>query len=171
MTYITLLNDMRLVVTKRDTIYRGENMKQAITFLLPLTVGEIDVAVSTIFLSYIRPDGTPDIVMLERDDDMYNSNYYKYTIPVTCKLSRYPGSICMWLQFYDGDPGSPMIRKSGECTITVTNSKSMDDCLGDHQITALYQLKKQLDEMTDGGGSECPCPDPDDFDGYEVVEF
>lgn len=179
MTYITLNSGMDLIVTKRDTIYRGDNMADAITFLLPLKVGNLDTLSTTVFLSYIRADGTPDIVVLEPEDEMYDANHYKYVLPVTCKLSRYPGDVCMWLQFYSGDPDSPAIAKSGECTIKILNSKSMDDCLCDHQLSAIYQIKKQLDELSgennssngsSGGNGGSSDADPDD-EGFEVVVF
>ena len=149
MTYIMLTDDMRLVVTKKDNIYRGDNMNKSIVFLLPRMIEDTNTADMTIFLSYIRPNGSPDIVMLERDHIMYNSEYYKYALPVTCKLSRYPGNIVMWLQFMAGDAQSPTISKSGECMVTVLQSKSLDNCFSDHQLMAIYQLKQKLDEVSD----------------------
>lgn len=155
MTYIKLMDDMRLVITQADTIYRGDNMSAAITFLLPLKVGELEVKASTVFLSYIRADGTPDIILLEPKSEMYDQNHHMYVMPVTCKLSRYPGSVCMWLQFYAGDSAHPEVKKSGECTIRILESKNLDDCFADHQLSVLYQLKKKIDNCgcNSSGGS------------------
>lgn len=176
MTYIKLTNDMQLIVTQEGTIYRGDNMGQAITFLVPLRVSEIDIGTATIFLNYIRPDGSPEVVILERDSDMYDPYHYQFILPVTCKMSRYPGVICMWLQIMDGETENPAIKKSGECTIRIRESKSMDEYLCDHQLLALYQLKKKVDSLSgDDTGSSGDGSD-DSFEnitseGFVAVEF
>lgn len=173
--YILLTDDMRLMVTKNEAIYRGENMSKEIVFLLPLKAGTTDVGTATVFLTYVRPDGSPDIVILDRKAEMYDASHYKCVMPVTCKLSRYAGSVCMWLQLYSGDSAAPTIAKSGACMIRILDDKSLDSCMNDHQLTALYQLKKKVDNMVD---SDCPPNDsaggssggPAD-EGFEAVEF
>ena len=92
--YIKLDEGMNLVVTVNDAIYRGDNLNRKIIYLIPLTVGEIDILTAKVYLSYIRADGVPDIVILERMDEKYKESYYQYTLPVTCKLTKYPGEIC-----------------------------------------------------------------------------
>lgn len=167
MTYITLAPDNQLLVTKSSTIYRGDNMNTSITFLIPTRVDNIDMETATVLLSSIRADGEPDMVILERSAEKYGDSHYQYVLPVTCKLSRYPGRICMWLQFCDGKSCHPTVAKTGECFITIHESKSLDNCLHDHQLTAMYQLKKRLDQMTgddvtppdDTGNNDTP---PDD---------
>ena len=177
MTYIKLTNEMELLVTKRDFIYRGDNMSSAVIFLIPLNVSGINVKSASVFLSYVRADGTPDIVILEPDSSMYDSVHYKYILPVTCKLSRYPGEVCMWLQIYSGDSTNPTVKKSGNCTIHVLDSKNLDDCLEDHQLTALYQLKKKLDEITDSttenpdGSGDTSEEGSTDSEGFPSIDF
>lgn len=185
MTYITLAPDNQLLVTKSSTIYRGDNMNTSITFLIPTRVDNIDLETATVLLSSIRADGEPDMVILNRSPEKYGENHYRYVLPVTCKLSRYPGRVCMWLQICDGDPCHPIVAKSGECVITIHESKSLDDCLGDHHISALYQLKLKIDEMVNGssgsgnsgntgsnGGSEDATPNnPDGEEGFPAIEF
>lgn len=143
--YIKLDESMSLVITVNDSIYRGDNLNRKIIYLIPLTVGEIDMLTANVYLSYIRADGVPDVVILERMEDKYKELYYQYTIPVTCKLTKYPGEICTWLQIYSGTPSNPTISKSGECMLYVQESKNMDDYLCDHQMTALYQLQKAME--------------------------
>lgn len=147
MTYIVLNNDMQLSITKLDTIYRGDNLNTSITFLIPAQIDNVDMETAKVFLSSIRADGEPDMVILERLPDKYDNNHYKYVLPVTCKLSRYPGKVCMWLQFCDGESCHQIVAKSSECTIRIHESTSMDGCLHDHQLTAIFQLKKQLEEL------------------------
>ena len=143
--FIMLDEDMNLVITVNDPIYRGDNLSKKITYLIPLTVGEVDVQSADVYLSYIRADGIADMVLLERQDEKYKEAYYQYTLPVNCKLSKYPGEICSWLSICSGTPSCPTIAKSGECTLYVRESKSMDEYLCDHQLTAVYQLHKQME--------------------------
>lgn len=140
MLYIKLDDDMNLVITVNEPIYRGDNLSRKITYLIPTMVGEIDMFTASVFLNYIRADGVADVVVLERSDEPYNDSYLQYTFPVNCKLTKYPGEICTWMQIYTGTPSNPVIAKSGECMLQVQESKNMDDYLCDHQMTALYQL-------------------------------
>ena len=185
MTYIQLTDDMRLTITKADTIHRGDNLSKKITFLLPQTANEIDVHTATVFLVYLRADGTPDVAILEPSSTMYNSQYYQYVLPVTCKLSRYPGEVRMWLELFSGDSDNPKTAKTDECKLHIRNSENLDDCLGNHQLTALYQLKKKVDSITgdtndpddpsgsdDTDGSDNSGSDTStDGEGFPVVEF
>ena len=66
MLYIKLDENMNLGITVNEPIYRGDRLSQKIIYLLPLTVGEIDVQAATVYLSYIRADGTADISLLTR---------------------------------------------------------------------------------------------------------
>lgn len=189
MTYIVLSDSMGLSVTQADTIRRGDSMSKAITFLVPVKVDEMDMKGMTVFLSYIRTDGNPDIVILEREEKLYKNSHYRYVLPVTCKMSRYAGEVLMWLSFYSGDSSQPEIAKSGECKLRIADSKNLDDCFGDHQLTALYQLKKKVEDFHGEEEPETPSDpeepetpeDPEDpgdngssdedEDGFGAVEF
>lgn len=143
--YIKLDKAMNLIITVNDSLYRGDNLNRKIIYLLPLSVGEIDLATANVYLNYVRDGCDPDIVLLERLEEKYNESYYQYTFPVTCKLTNIPGDICTWLQIITGDMSNPTISKSGECTLNIKESKDMDDYLSDNQITAIYQLQKTME--------------------------
>lgn len=151
MFYIKLDESMDLIITKKQPIYRGDNLNQKIIYLIPTTVEEIDMATATVYLLYIRADGVADVVTLEQMEELYNETYLQYTFPVNCKLTRFPGEVCTWLQIFTGTPSNPITAKSGECMLQIQDSKNMDDYLCDHQMTALYQLSKTtsdaLEEM------------------------
>lgn len=144
MFYIKLDDSMSLVITAKEPIYRGDNLKQKIIYLIPKMVGEVDMLTAYIYLNYIRADGTPDVVILERGEEEYNNSYYQYTFPINCTLTRYPGEVCTWLQIYSGTPSNPTVAKSGECVLQIMDSRNMDDLICDRQITALYQLHRQM---------------------------
>ena len=146
MFYIKLDDDRNLVITMIESLYRGDNLHQKITYLLPLKIGEIETQSAYVYLNYIRADGIPDVVTLEQLDEKYNESYYQYTVPVTCRLTKYPGEVCTWLTVYSGSPSDPQIAKSGECVLQIQESKNIDDYICDHQLTAIYKLQKELDE-------------------------
>lgn len=149
MFYIKLDDNMDLVITVREPIYRGDNLNQKIRYLLPFKVEDIDILTAYVYLNYIRADGTPDVVPLERLEDRYNESYYQFTFPVEHKFTRYAGEICTWLQIYTGDPSNPITAKSGECVIRVQDSKDIDDYIGDTVLTAIYKLHKEVDDKAD----------------------
>lgn len=144
--YIKLDSDMNLSVTVNEPIYRGDNLNRKIIYLIPTAIGEINTESAFVYLSYIRADGTADVVILERMGNKYNEDYYQYTFPITCKLTRYPGEVCSWIQIYAGTPSNPQISKSSECMLYVLESKNMDAYICDESITAVYQMHKELEE-------------------------
>lgn len=139
MFYIKLDHDMNLVVTSREPIYRGDHLNQKIIYLIPFQVGDINMAAATVYLSYIRADGTADIVLLKLMEDDYNESYHQYTFPVTCTLSRYAGEVCSWLQIYSGPAKHPIIAKSGECILHITGSKNMDEYISDRNFILIVK--------------------------------
>lgn len=149
MFYIKLDDDMSLIITVREPIYRGDNLNRRITYLIPARVGDIDTAAAYVYLNYIRADGTADVVALDRMEEKYNETYFQYTFPVACKLTRYPGEVCTWLQIYTGNPSNPTVAKSGECVLHIEASKNMDEYLCDHQTAAIYRLHRKLDSKLD----------------------
>lgn len=146
MIYIKLDDDMNLIVTQNEPIYRGDNLNQKIIYLIPEMIGEIDALNATLFLCYVRADNVADIVTLERMDGKYNDAYYQYALPVTCRMSKCAGSVCSWLSIMSGSVNNPRIAKSGECVLVVEESKNMDDYICDHQLSAIYALQKQVAE-------------------------
>ena len=144
--YIKLDDSMNLVITVNEPIYRGDNLNQKIIYLIPLQVGEIDMLTATPYLSYIRADGVADIVRLERQSEKYKEAYYQYVFPVSCRLTKFPGEVCSWLQIFSGTPSNPTIAKSGECLLYVEESKNMDDYICDHQLSAIYEMQKKTED-------------------------
>lgn len=146
MIYIKLDDSMNLVITVNEPIYRGDNLNQKIIYLIPLQVGEIDMLTATPYLSYIRADGVADIVRLERQSEKYKEAYYQYVFPVSCRLTKFPGEVCSWLQIFSGTPSNPTIAKSGECLLYVEETKNMDDYICDHQLSAIYEMQKKTED-------------------------
>lgn len=146
MFYIKLDKDMNLAPTTMEPIYRGDHMNRKITFLIPTTVGDINMMTATVYLSYIRADGTADIVLLDREDEPYNESYLQYKLPITTTLSRYAGQICTWLQIYSGPPRHPTIAKSGECILQVLGSKNMDEYISDRNLSLIYMMQRHMED-------------------------
>lgn len=149
MIYIKLDEDMNLIVTKSEPIYRGDHMNQKITYLIPTMVGDIDMLQATVYLSYIRADGTADIALLVREEETYNERYYQYHLPITSTLSRYAGEICTFLQIFSGPPRHPVIAKSGECVLRVIDSKNMDEYITDRNLRLVYEMQRYMEDKVE----------------------
>lgn len=124
--YIKLENDESLVITAKDTIYRGENLNQKIIYLIPRTVDDVDIMSSRIYLNYVREDGIADVVELEDVGVMYNERYYQYTLPINCKITNVAGNVSTWLHFIPNS-SEHIVAKSGECILTVNETKDVGD--------------------------------------------
>lgn len=146
MLYIKLDEDMCLSITRNEPIYRGDIMNKQIIYLIPIKVGEIDMMTATVYLSYIRADGTADITLLKRLDDKYNERYLQYTLPITATLTRYAGEICTWLQIYAGPPHHPIIAKSSECILQIIASKNMDEYISDRNLSLIYAMQRHMED-------------------------
>lgn len=149
MLYIKLDESMNLVITKNEPIYRGDHMNQKITYLIPIMVGDIDMLTATVYLSFVRADGTADIALLVREEEPYNERYYQYHLPVTTTLSRFPGEICTFLQIFSGPPRHPIIAKSGECMLRVMDSKNMDEYITDRNLRMVYEMQRYMEDKVE----------------------
>lgn len=154
MLYIKLDGSMNLVITKNEPVYRGDHMNQKITYLIPTMVGDIDMLQATVYLSYIRADGTADIALLTRDEDKYNEKYYQYHLPVTSGLSRYAGEICTFLQIFSGPAQHPVVAKSGECMLRVIDSKNMDEYITDRNLRLIYEMQRYMEDKVEKAEKE-----------------
>lgn len=154
MIYIKLGDDMALNITVNEPIRRGDNLSNKLTFLIPMQLRETDMLSAVVYLCYLRADGSPDIVRLERSEQTYNELYYQYTVPVSCKLTRYPGQVCAWLEVFSGSASNPTIAKSSECLLFIEDAKNIGDYLCGDQITVLYQMQKEIDSNKESIDSE-----------------
>lgn len=149
MFYIKLDSGMNLVVTSREPLYRGDHLYQKLTYLIPMKVGDIDMSTAALYLSYIRADGTADIDLLKREDELYKESYYQFTMPVTSKLTRFAGPVTTFLTIYYGPYNSPMIAKSGECTLYIQSSTNMDDYINDRNLALIYSMQRQMEDKVE----------------------
>lgn len=149
MLYIKLDENMELVITKNEPIYRGDHMNQKITYLIPVMVGDIDMLTATVYLSFIRADGTADVALLVREDEPYNERYYQYHLPITTTLSRFPGEVCTFLQIFAGSPRHPAVAKSGECILRVLDSRNMDEYITDRNLRLIYEMQRYMEDKVE----------------------
>lgn len=149
MLYIKLDESMNLVITKNEPIYRGDHMNQKITYLIPMMVGDVDMLTATVYLSFVRADGTADIALLVREEEPYNERYYQYHLPITTTLSRFPGEICTFLQIFSGPPRHPVIAKSGECMLRIMDSKNMDEYITDRNLRLIYEMQRYMENKVE----------------------
>lgn len=151
MIYIKMNDDMSLVTTVAEPIYQGENFSKKVSFLVPMMIGEepMDVKTTLAYLVYIRADGHPDIVYLEREEEMYNEDYYQYIVPIPETVTRYPGELVLWLEFYSGLASNPIVTRTGTNVMHIIEHPTVVDSLQDSQVTAIYQLSSKILDTED----------------------
>lgn len=149
MTCIKLDEDRDLVITKKEPIYRGDRINQKLVFLVPMSLGEIDMESATVYLSYIRADGTADIALLTREEEPYNEDYFLYRLPITSDLSRYAGQVCVFMTIMAGCARCPVVAKSGECLLYIQDSRNMDEYISDRNLRLIYEMQKHMDDRID----------------------
>ena len=154
MIYIKLSDDMALSITVNEPIRRGDNLSNKLIFLVPMQLREIDMPSAVVYLCYLRADGSPDIIRLERAEQTYNEMYYQYAVPVSCMLTRYPGQVCVWLEVFSGSASNPTSAKSSECLLYIEDAKNIGDYLCGDQITVLYQMQKEIENNKESIDSE-----------------
>ena len=149
MNYIKVNNDLTLTITEYEQIFQGENLSKSITFLVPKIVGELDIKSMIAYLVYIRADGHPDIVCLEREEEDYNDDYYQYIVPIQETVTRYPGEIVFWLEFFAGLASNPTVLRTGTSGLHIIEHPTVTDSLTDSQVTAIYQLSARILDTED----------------------
>lgn len=143
MIYIKLDQMMNLTITRNGPVHRGDNLFQTLIFLIPVRLNGIDVRNTDVTLSYIRQDGTADIVALEQMDEMYNDDYCQYSLPVTTDITKYAGKIRAWLVIVEKafEAEDSVIAKSDECVIHVTDSEDLTSLFDEEKTEALFQIR------------------------------
>lgn len=142
---IILTDDKELIATQTQPVYVGENLSETVQFILPATIEDVKLDTATVFLSYVKQDGTGDLDTLTRIGD-YDTTHYSYCFPIDSKVTKHAGNLCMWLIIYSGSPCSPTVTKSSEYMFVVSPSRDTSDMI-DSSVTAIYKLKAQIDDI------------------------
>lgn len=156
MIYIKLDAMMNLTITRNGPVHRGDNLFQTLIFLIPKNLNGIDVMNTDVNLSYIRQDGTADIVTLEPTEEMYNDDYCQYSLPVTTDITKHAGEVRAWLVVVEKafDAEESVIAKSDECVIRVMESEDLANLFDEERTEAMFQITDaDLEnlEVIDGG--------------------
>lgn len=156
MIYIKLDQMMNLTITRTGPVHRGDNLFENLIYLIPKNLNGLDPIDTDVCLSYIRPDGIADIVTLEPLAEMYNEDYYRYVIPVTMAMTKYPGELRTWLIIVEKgfEPEESIIAKSDECIIHVSDSKDLRELFDDDKVESVFVFTDaDLEhlEVIDGG--------------------
>lgn len=149
MIYIKLDESMNLYITKNRPIYRGDHINRTLTYLIPLKIGHIDMLRATVYLSYIRADGTADIDLLNRKDELYNESYYQFTLPVTSRMTRFAGPVTTFLTIYSGPGKKPIVAKSSECMLYIQASTNMDEYISDRNLGLIYDMQRHMERKVE----------------------
>lgn len=154
MIYIKLNDDLSLNITVNEVIHRGDNLSHAITYLVPQTVNdEIDMSSAHIYLCFVCADGSSDMIMLEKSQELYNQTYYQYCLTVPCNITRYAGEVRTWLSITVNEPcvececECPKMLTSGECTLYVRDVAGGGGYDYNRTLSAITQMQGEIDEL------------------------
>ena len=147
MMYIMLDDDLNLIITKPETLRRGDNLSKKLIFLVPQQACEVSTRDATLYCNLVRPDGLADVSILQRLEDPYNEKYDQYVLFVKARMTAEAGTAYLWLEIVapTEDPGVSKSEASSECVIRIADKRDIDEYVDDEEvITALDQMRQEM---------------------------
>jgi hypothetical protein len=137
--------DKLLIPTKMQTIYQGDQLADTLVFLLPATLGDIDLSGATVMLTYIRADGSANVELLKQAANNYYT-YLQFTLPIATKLTKVVGEVVLWLNIFSND-SQQQVTQSSTYNMTIATKQDTSSYTFDEQMSALLTLQQQLKEL------------------------
>lgn len=182
MIYIKLNDDLSLTITINEVIHRGDNLSHAITYLVPQTVNEIDISSAHIYLCFVCADGSSDMIMLEKSEELYNQTYYQYCLTVPCSITKYAGEVRTWLSITVNEPCEdcdcecPKMLTSGNCVLHVQETGNGGGYDYFKTLAAITQMQGEIDDIKEATTDEAigaivtnMLSDPDYVEALDVI--
>lgn len=144
--YVLKMNDDKsLVATITSSIYQGEKNADTLSFLIPVSYEDKNIADCTLLLRYILPNGVGRSEELELDAEPYK-NYYRYRLKLSTRLTDVSGSIELWVSAVDFNDN--YILKSGTAHINILPTKKISDYLSDESLDELDRMGAKLSRLS-----------------------
>ena len=144
--YVLKMNDDKsLVATITSSIYQGERNADTLSFLIPVSYEDKNIADCTLLLRYILPNGVGRSEELELDAEPYK-NYYRYRLKLSTRLTDVSGSIELWVSAVDFNDN--YILKSGTAHINILPTKKISDYLSDESLDELDRMGAKLSRLS-----------------------
>lgn len=142
--YIKMNSDKTLIITIPTTIYRGETRADIITFLVPATYEDINIADCAMMMRYVLPNGIGKSESLAYQPEMYKG-YLQFSTVVNTRLTTQEGDVTVWLSAFDNNDG--VVFKTGETVVTVSPSKDITNYMPQEDLDQLEQLSARMDAL------------------------
>lgn len=137
----------RLVCTTKATIYQNECGVDVVSFLLPIKYDELDIGDCIVAIEYVDPTSATQVEILEKDAELYNEQYYRYTFPITSKFTRVAGRINFVIEIVkSGDDDTNQVLRVGSAAVTV---EKWDDCMQYLPDENLSPMEKRVQIIED----------------------
>lgn len=144
--YVLKMNDDKsLIATITSSIYQGEKNADTLSFLIPVSYEDKNIADCTLLLRYILPNGVGRSEELELDAEPYK-NYYRYRLKLSTRLTDVSGSIELWVSAVDFNDN--YILKSGTAHINILPTKKISDYLSDESLDELDRMGAKLSRLS-----------------------
>jgi hypothetical protein len=128
-----------------QTVYQGDQLTDTLVFLLPASLGDMDLTSASVFLTYIRSDGSANIEMLEQAQNMYGT-YLQFSLSIASKLTKLAGNLTLWLNIYCSE-SQQQVTQSSTYTMTIATKADTTAYSFDDQLSAMLLLQRQLNEL------------------------
>ena len=141
-----MLNDKRLVVTSKATLYQREKLADKIQFLFPQNYGDLKLSEFTATLKYVDQGNEVHTETLILDENLYK-NMLRFILPVNTELNRFAGNVTMRIVLSKTDIAeNEYTLYTGETIITISPISDYFQYLPNESIEILNRKIIELDE-------------------------
>ena len=141
----------RLVCTTKATIYQNESSVDAISFLLPIKYDELDIGDCIVAIEYVDPTSATQVEILEKDEEPYNEQYYRYTFPITSKFTKVAGDINFVLEIIKaGDNDDNQVLRVGSAAVTIEKWDDYMQYLPDENLSPMEKRVQIIEDLSNG---------------------
>lgn len=137
--------DKTLQTTIHANIYQGEKNADTLVFLVPKLYGNQNVSECDLLMRYILPSGYGRSEALELALEPYNSDYYRYNLKLTTKLTELAGDIEIWLSAISLNDN--VVFKTDSVEVTILPSKDITDYLNPESRDQLDMLSAKVSKL------------------------
>lgn len=137
--------DKTLQTTIHANIYQGEKNADTLVFLIPKLYGNQNVSECDLLMRYILPSGYGRSEALELALEPYNSDYYRYNLKLTTKLTELAGDIEIWLSAISLNDN--VVFKTDSVEVTILPSKDITDYLNPESRDQLDMLNAKVSKL------------------------
>ncbi len=153
MLTIKMLSDKSLVITQPVNLYQRQSLVDNMQILIKPDFNGIDLTNYTATLEWIDPANVAHIEILNKDEELYNDQFLRYTLDVDSKFTYMAGDNTMkvTLSYSDESEGKKYVLKTGEVVVKVLKLNDYFVYADESSMTSIdnkiMELQTQADKI------------------------